>query len=77
VGTTGFRYDPRLRLDYRKNKNSKVEQYIIKPTFKMTYKPNRKVSFEGSLGIEYSNFDLPGLNDQILYDLFVGYIYQF
>ena len=77
AGSKGFRYDPRLRLDYRKSKTSEVDQYILKPSLKVTYKPNKKVSFEGSLGIEYSNFDLPELNDQTQYDVFLGYVYRF
>ncbi len=77
AGSKGFRYDPRLRLDYRKSKTSEVDQYILKPSLKVTYKPNKKVSFEGSLGIEYSDFDLPELNDQTQYDVFLGYVYRF
>ncbi len=77
AGSKGLRYDPRLRLDYRKSKTSEVDQYILKPSLKVTYKPNKKISFEGSLGIEYSNFDLPELNDQTQYDVFLGYVYRF
>ncbi len=76
-GPRGFRYDPRLRLDFRKSKSSAVDQYILKPSLKVTYKPNRNINFEASLGIEYSNFDLPELNDQTQYDVFLGYVYRF
>jgi hypothetical protein len=77
AGTKNLRYDPRLRLDYRKSKDSDVDQWILKPSFKLTYKPNKKISLEASIGIEYSNFELPELNDQVAYNLFMGYVYQF
>jgi len=77
AGSHNLRYDPRLRIDYRKSKTSEVNQTILKPSLKVTYKPNKKISFEGSLGIEYSDFDLPELSDQVQYDLFLGYIYRF
>ncbi len=77
AGSSGFRYDPRFGIDYRQSKTSDVDQYILKPSMKVTYKPNRKISFEGSLGIEYSNFQLPELNDQTQYDLYIGYVYRF
>ncbi len=76
-GSKGWRYDPRLRLDYRKSKNTSVNQWIFKPTFKLTYKPTVKLTLELILGIEYSNYDLPELGDHVTNSIFVGYIYQF
>ncbi len=75
-GSKGWRYDPRLQLDYRKSKTSAVNQWILRPKFKIKYKPNRKVSFEASVGIDYSNFNLPELSDQLTYNLFIGYVYR-
>ncbi len=75
-GNKGWRYDPRLQLDYRKSKTSAVNQWILRPKFKIKYKPNRKVSFEASVGIDYSNFNLPELSDQLTYNLFIGYVYR-
>jgi len=78
-GSGKLRYDPRIRLDYRQNHdtNADEDQWILNPSIKLTYKPSRKLSFEASLGLEYSNFDLPEIDDQIAYTLFLGYLYQF
>jgi len=76
-GPGRFRYDPRIRLDFRKSQNSNVEQWILAPSIRLTYQYRRNTSFEASMGIEYSNFNLPGLEDQTIYDFFIGYVYQF
>ncbi len=70
-------YDPRIRVDFRSSKITNDDQYIINPSFKLSYKPSKKLSLEGSLGLEYSNFDLPNRNDQMFYSVFLGYTYQF
>lgn len=70
-------YDPRIRIDFRSSKITNDDQYIINPSLKVSYKPTRKLSLEGSLGLEYSNFDLENRNDQTFYNLFLGYTYQF
>jgi hypothetical protein len=72
-----LRYGPKLHIDYRKSKTTDLNQYILYPSFKITYKPSRTVSLEFNTGVEYSNFDLPDRNDQILYNLYLGYVYQF
>jgi len=76
-GPGGIRYDPRIRVDFRKSQNLDVEQWILAPSIKLTYQYGRNISFEGSFGIEYSNFDLPELDDQTIYNFFLGYVYQF
>jgi len=76
-GPGDIRYDPRIRLDYRKSQNSNVQQWILSPSIRLTYQYGKNTSFEASLGIEYSNFDLPELEDQTVYALFLGYVYQF
>ena len=76
-GPGDIRYDPRIRFDYRKSQNSDVQQWILSPSIRLTYQYGRSTSFEGSLGIEYSNFDLPELDNQTVYALFLGYVYQF
>ncbi len=70
-------YNPRIRVDFRSSKITNDDQYIIYPSFKVSYKPTKKVKLEASLGLEYSNFDLPNRNDQTFYSLFLGYTYQF
>ena len=76
-GARNLRYDPRLNLDYRNSKNSDISQWILKPSFEINYKPTRKLSLEFSIGLEYSNFDLPEANEQTAYNVFIGYVYQF
>jgi len=77
AGVNSLRYDPRLRLDYRKSKTSDIDQWIFKPSFKLTYKPTKNLNLEASVGIEYSNFDLPEFDDQITYNLLLGYVYRY
>lgn len=76
-GPGNLGYDPRLRLDYRKNHDTNVAQWILNPSIKLTYRASRKLNFEGSLGLEYSNFDLPEIDDRIAYSVLLGYLYQF
>jgi len=73
----GVRYSPRLNLDYRANKNSNLTQWILKPSIKVSYKYSKKVSFDASAGLEYSNFNLPDQNKQTIFSLYLGYLYQF
>ena len=72
-----FKLDPRVNLDFRQQKNSDFEQWILKPSFKFSYKPNKKWNIETSFGLDYSNYKLPELDDQITYSMYLGYIYQF
>ena len=76
-GSGNLRYDPRLRLDYRKDNDSDAVQWILNPSFKLTYRSSRKLSFEATLGLEYSDSDLPEIENQTAYNFFLGYVYQF
>ena len=76
-GSGNLRYDPRLRLDYRQDNDSDAGQWILNPSFKLTYRSSRKLSFEATLGLEYSDSDLPEIENQTAYNLFLGYVYQF
>ncbi len=76
-GPGDIRYDPQVHLDFRTNKSSDDSQWILNSSLRMTYKYSKQINFEASLGIEYSNFDLPSLDDQTVYAIFVGYLYQF
>lgn len=76
-GSGRFRYDPQIRLDFRNSKNSDDNRVILNPSIRMTYQFNKQSNFEASLGIEYSDFDLPELEDQTVTAIFVGYLYQF
>jgi len=76
-GSGNFRYDPRLRLDYRLDNDSDAAQWILNPSIKLTYRSSRKLSFEASVGFEYSDSELPEIESQTSYNLFLGYVYQF
>ena len=77
VGYGQISYDPRLQLDQRKDKNTGVEQLIVKPSIKLRYRVTKKLNFEGTLGIEYSKTDLPELDDNYIYSTYLGYYYVF
>jgi hypothetical protein len=72
-----IRYQPRFNIDYRLNKNTDLKQWILKPSLKINYKLNKTISFEGKLGFEFSDFNLPDQDKQSSYSVFVGYLYQF
>ena len=76
-GSGNLRYDPRLRLDYRQDNDSDAAQWILNPSFKLTYRSSRKLSFEATLGLEYSDSELPEIENQTAYNVFLGYVYQF
>ena len=70
-------YTPRVRLDRRDNKNDDVEQWILAPEIKISYRPTRVLTLEASFGFEHSNFNLPELDNQTAYSLYLSYFYQF
>jgi hypothetical protein len=70
-------YDPRFRLERRKVKDTGVDQYILNPSMKLIYRATKHLNFETDLGIEYSDLDLPDLNRQIAYTVYMGYTYFF
>ncbi len=76
-GPGDIRYDPKIRLDFRTNNNTDVDQVVLSPSIRMTYQFNKQINFEASLGIEYSHFDQSESEDQTIYAIFVGYLYQF
>lgn len=76
-GFGGVRYDPQIRLDFKSSQNSDDGQWKLNPSIRLTYQFSKQIDFEASFGIEYSNFDLPELDDQTLYTVFVGYLYRF
>ena len=73
----GIRLDPRLNLDYRESIDSDVQQWILRPSIKLSYKPGKKVNLEASIGAEVSDFNLPEMSDDVAYALYLGYRYQF
>lgn len=70
-------FTPRLNLDFRSNKDTKTEQTILRPSLKVTYRPNKRVNFESSLGLELSDENIPDSNDQTITSFLLGYSYQF
>jgi hypothetical protein len=76
-GYWGLIYDPRFQLDHRKGKDNDIDQYILRPSIKLTYRLTRTLEFETDFGLEYSDLDLPDHDEQIAYSLFLGYTYFF
>jgi len=72
-----IRYKPKFNIDYRKNKSTDIAQWILKPSLKMNYKYDKKISFEGEFGVELSDFILPEQDKQTSFNLYMGYLYQF
>ncbi|HUV22219.1 MAG TPA: hypothetical protein VMZ32_10545 [Gammaproteobacteria bacterium] len=72
----GISYDPRIQLDFRKNKRDGGDQFILKPSFKVIYRSSNRLSFEGIFGLEYSDLNLPELEEQYTYSLYLGYYYS-
>jgi hypothetical protein len=72
----GISYDPRIQLDLRTDKRDGNDQFILKPSFKVTYRSSNRLSFEGIFGIEYSDLNLPELEEQYTYSLYLGYYYS-
>ncbi len=75
TGYKGISFDPRLELDRRTDKDGRFDQWIVKPSIKMQYRLSNKLNLEGTFGIEYSDLDLPELNDQTIYSIYLGYFY--
>ncbi|MDH3633680.1 MAG: hypothetical protein OES20_03155 [Gammaproteobacteria bacterium] len=76
-GDGGLIYDPRIRLDHRRSKRTRIDQYILMPSIKIRYRAAKSLDFEADLGIEYSDLDLPDFDQQIAYSLYLGYSYFF
>lgn len=70
-------YLERVQLGQRRDKNDGVEQLILKPSIKIKYRASKKLTLEGTFGIEYSDVDLPELDEQIIYSFYFGYFYLF
>jgi len=71
----GISYDPRIQLDLRTSKKKGDNQLILKPSFKVTYRSSNRLSFEGIFGLEYSDLNLPELDQQTIYSFYLGYNY--
>jgi len=70
-----LRISPRMRIDFRKNTDNDTEQWIYKPSLRMTYRHHKKYHFEFELGGEWSDRQLSGNNEEKSQGLFgtVGY----
>lgn len=76
-GDGDITYDPRLQLDFRRSESSGLDQTIVKPSIKLRYRANKKLSLEADFSVEYSDLDLPDFDQQIAYSLYLGYAYYF
>lgn len=72
------RVGPRLRLDYRKNKENDGETIAAIPTLRLNYLWSRDVQFELEFGGEWSRTVTNGIADTTLgYLVFVGHRIDF
>ncbi|MCP4878704.1 MAG: SPOR domain-containing protein [Gammaproteobacteria bacterium] len=76
-GYWGLIYDPRVQMDFRENTSNGIDQTILKPSIKLTYRASKKLNLEADFGIEYSDLDLPDFDKQIAYSMYLGYTYFF
>lgn len=76
-GINKLYFTPRFDMDFRSGKDTKTDQTILRPSLKVTYRPNKRVNFESSLGMELSNEDIPDSNDQTITSFLLGYSYHF
>jgi len=55
--TPDFRVNPRFRVDYRKNSDD-TEQFIYRPSARLTYSIKRRFRLEAELGGEWSDREI-------------------
>lgn len=55
--TRDFRVNPRFRVDFRKNSDD-TEQFIYRPSAKVTYSIKRRLRLEGEIGGEWSDREI-------------------
>lgn len=77
--TRNFRINPRFRIDQRTNTKDDTEQWIYRPSFKMTYRLQRKYHFEFEMGGEWSTRELNANNEETSSGVFgtLGYRVDF
>ncbi len=73
-----FRVNPRLRTDYRDNKDNDGSRISVRPSIRLDYYWNREFSLEFDLGGEWSRNKSNGVSDDTI-DLFaiLGYRVDF
>lgn len=59
-----FKMSPQLRVDLRESTDDDTNQWVYKPSFKMSYRHNKKYHLELELGVEWSNRELTGGNEE-------------
>lgn len=62
--TSKFRINPRLRVDFRKNKSDDSEQTTYRPFLRLSYKLKRGFRAEADAGGEWSNRNLTDTTDK-------------
>jgi hypothetical protein len=70
-------YEPGMQLDHRTRKDNQITQIILRSAIQVQYRISRTLSFEGDFAFEYSDFDLPEVNNQYSYSTYIGYTYLF
>ena len=79
--TRNFRINPRLRIDYRRNKTDGGSRWTVRPLVRVDYRWRRRYRLEMELGYEWLNdhFASAMTTNQITrgYFLFIGYRAEF
>ncbi len=76
-GSHGVSYDPRLQLDFRQDTRNNIDQMILKPSLNLRFRATKRLSMEANFGVEYSELNLPGFDQQVAYSFYLGYLYYF
>lgn len=61
--TSGWRVNPRLRVDYRRNDDGST-QWILAPSLRTDYRWKKRYRFELELGAEWSDLELTDTTDE-------------
>lgn len=75
--TRNFRVNPRLRLDFRKNKRKKEERVKFKPVLRLDYRWRKLVWLELETGAEWDENRIDQLDSTTSYFLSLGYRVDF
>jgi len=72
--TTDFRVNPRFRVDFRKNLSDGSEQFIYRPSARITWRAKRRFRLEAELGGEWSDREIvTGSTESRSYFVNLGY----
>ena len=75
---SAWRVNPRLRVDFRRNKRDSSHQWTLAPSFRTDYRWKKRYHFELELGGEWSNLRLTDTTEKTRsYFMSMGYRIDF